>query len=93
MKSVNVSSLAEAFADTQARCLCHSVLLEAIVMSHPDPGALLDAWNRASAPVIASVSTDLAAGTQRQGYQLLLDAIQHWSQKLKRLPEQGTPSG
>jgi len=84
MEKSALQSLADAVAELQGSAAACAAMVEAILMSHPDPKALLDAWRRVSAPRI-SVSSVNAATKNRATDEAHLHYYGAWSEKLERL--------
>jgi hypothetical protein len=81
----------DTLGELQAQALANSTMLEALLMSHPDPQALRKAWNSISAPRIAGTSTD-AATRNREVDARVLWHFDKWIRKLDaHHPAAGTP--
>lgn len=76
-------SLLDEFASLQARVRAHSLVLDALIISHPDQAALTEAWNRVSAGKISSDSTKVALGTQAKAHEYSLEEYQRWKKRIE----------
>jgi len=69
--------------------LIQTQLLKAIIVTHPEPAVLRDAWLALSSGVSSLLSTDRAMGQERlQLEQDLQKATEEWSEYLASLVEQ-----
>lgn len=83
--------MADAIGELQAQGIANSTMLEALVMSHPDPAALRRAWHQISSPRIADNATD-AATKAREVDGRLAWHFEKWNRKLDtHHPGAGTP--
>jgi hypothetical protein len=75
----------EVIANAQASSIAHSTLLEAMIMSHPNPAALRQAWYDISAPRIAATSSEkIGRGGDHQVSADLIERLQNWTEKVER---------
>lgn len=80
-----MQAVTDALSDLLAARVAQATLLEAMLVSHPDPVALRKAWDELSSQRIAYVAQNKAA-TQSQrpmdGY--TLEQFQAWEEKFRR---------
>lgn len=81
MHQDTLNSLLAAIADLQGITEANAVMIEAMVMTHPDPAALRDAWNRASCGHIALAATAVATRS-RQRDEAAAHYLAAWQRKL-----------
>lgn len=85
----DLKQLIATVGELQAHAQGNSTMIEAIVMSHPDPKALRQAWHAISAPRIAQTATDLATKGDEVDERYAWH-YRAWSEKLDRHhPEAG----
>ncbi len=76
-----IKLMLDAIAELQGQALAQSTVMEAVLMSHPDPAKLREAWHRISAPRIADNVMSLAgkgrAADEATQYHLL-----KWQEKV-----------
>jgi hypothetical protein len=81
-KSLN--QLLDSISFFQAKSLADSAMIEALIISHPDPLALREAWNRVSSVQLADAfQKDVSTG----GHQVekdIVELIGLWTEKLER---------
>lgn len=79
-------SMVDAVALIQGSQMADSALLFAMLISHPDPHALLDAWRRVTAPKLARQSTKQAIGGQMTTADRdYAQALQRWTARIEEL--------
>ena len=73
----------DAFAFTQASLMAQATMIEALVMSHPDPAKLRDAWDRLVAPRMTDTLQDVVSRpAERAADRYLIERFQSWTEKL-----------
>lgn len=78
-----LQSLIDAVAELQAQALGNGTMIEALLMSHPDPGRLRDCWQRLSAARIAATSTEVVARGRTVDHASVWH-LNNWTEKLDR---------
>ncbi|GAB3388252.1 hypothetical protein [Lysobacter fragariae] len=74
----------DAFCELQGAHIADTTLLQAMVMTHPDPYALLRAWNALSAPRVASVAQRKALSEfHEKTAESALHHFQQWTARLE----------
>lgn len=79
----DLKQLIAAVGELQAHAQGNSTMIEALVMSHPDPKALRQAWYAISAPRIAETATDAATRDHEVDARFAWH-YRKWSEKLDR---------
>ncbi|MEA0759458.1 hypothetical protein JH271_06740 [Xanthomonas campestris pv. campestris] len=80
-----MQAVTEALSDLLAARVAQATLLEAMLVSHPDPGMLRKAWDELSSQRIAYVAQKKAlADDPRSMDAYTLEQFQAWEEKLNR---------
>ncbi|MEA9612294.1 hypothetical protein [Xanthomonas campestris] len=80
-----MQAVTEALSDLLAARVAQATLLEAMLVSHPDPGMLRKAWDELSSQRIAYVAQKKAlADDPRPMDAYTLEQFQAWEEKLNR---------
>jgi len=78
-------AVAEALRGLQAGQIAQARMLRAIISTHPDPGALREAWRGFSAASIAEASLSaISDPKRREMHEALARAIRDWDERLER---------
>ncbi|MCC8537473.1 hypothetical protein ACI6Q5_03840 [Xanthomonas codiaei] len=89
-----MQAVTDALSDLLAARVAQATLLEAMLVSHPDPAALRKAWDELSSQRIAYVAQNKAAAQVERpmdGY--TLEQFQAWEEKFRRyFPRDLNPS-
>lgn len=74
----------EVFCELQGAHIADATLMQAMVMTHPDPYALLRAWNALAAPRIASIAQRKAlSGFQEKTAEAALHHFRRWTERVE----------
>lgn len=80
-----VQNIAEMLSDLQAARIAQSTLLEALIISHPNPTGLREVWDRLAAPRIAAAAQSQALSDHARRVDAdLLHYLHNWTAKLDR---------
>ncbi|KHL55162.1 hypothetical protein [Xanthomonas cannabis] len=80
-----MQAVTDALSDLLAARVAQATLLEAMLVSHPDPVALRNAWDELSSQRIAVVAqSKAAAAVERPMDGYTLDQFQAWEEKFRR---------
>ncbi len=78
-----VQDVSETLSDLQAARIAQATMLEAMIISHPNPKKLREAWERLAAPRIAAASESKAISDHAlRTNEDLLYYFQNWTGKL-----------
>ncbi|WP_443096797.1 hypothetical protein ACTT2I_05215 [Stenotrophomonas sp. PUT21] len=79
-----VEGVQETLSDLQAARIAQATLIEAMVISHPNPRGLREAWDRLAAARIADTAGKKAYSDHaKRTNEDLLYYFQNWTQKLE----------
>jgi len=78
-----VWQLMDAIAELQASSIRQGTMLEAILMSHPNPDVLRDCWDQLACPRIAQAELDAAMRGQAVDHATAYH-LAKWTEKLDR---------
>ncbi|MCC4602294.1 hypothetical protein HG421_04920 [Xanthomonas campestris pv. badrii] len=89
-----MQAVTDALSDLLAARVAQATLLEAMLVSHPDPAALRKAWDELSSQRIAVVAQNKAtAQVERPMDGYTLEQFQAWEEKFRRyFPRDLNPS-
>ncbi|MCS3746052.1 hypothetical protein [Xanthomonas sp. 3793] len=80
-----MQAVTDALSDLLAARVAQATLLEAMLVSHPDPVALRKAWDELSSQRIAIVAQNKAvASVERPMDEYTLEQFQAWEEKFRR---------
>lgn len=80
-----MEQLIDAVSDLQAAGIANATIIEAIMISHPDPEALRRAWHDISSPRLAAISlSNVSRDGQRPVDRYTVERLTTWGEKLDR---------
>ncbi|HZF98813.1 MAG TPA: hypothetical protein VEY92_11355 [Pseudoxanthomonas sp.] len=85
-----IQPLMDAVAELQGRSMAIEIMVEAILMSHPDPDVLRDCWDQLACPRIAQAELDAAMRSQTVDHATACH-LAKWTEKLDRHQPMGGP--
>ena len=78
-----LQQMADVVAETQGQLLADQVMIDALVMSHPDPDRLRECWNLLSARRAGTNQLNIATKSRAADHALAF-YLQDWSDRLDR---------